>query len=282
IEEVMRKSLAGDKAKVKTFEIGPLGIMQISRQRLRKAGPNFSRQGCEACHARGWHPSPEAGALTLLRKMEERLIGKRPGQVFTVSAPYPVANILLNDFREHLHSMESRFACTLRVSALPVASGEAVFSSPASQAEAGKAREPARNRESAESKPGSRMDKGRGQDGRIPRASGPEVTARRVPPPGRQGKNNGNANAQGSRGRAEVRVAGTGDGRNPGRNDGGNDEWNRGRNDGRNERRNEGRRGTRPDGRGFRESGASVAGGADRARLIAEGIIRAADAPDAE
>src|SRR5690606_26449669 len=64
IEEVMRKSLAGDKAKVKTFEIGPLGIMQISRQRLRKAGPNFSRQGCEACHARGWHPSPEAGALT--------------------------------------------------------------------------------------------------------------------------------------------------------------------------------------------------------------------------
>ena len=63
IEETMRRALANDKAKVKIYDISPLGIMQISRQRLRKAGPNFSRQTCEPCLGRGWHPSPAAGAL---------------------------------------------------------------------------------------------------------------------------------------------------------------------------------------------------------------------------
>mgnify|MGYP001588821860 CR=1 FL=1 len=49
-----------DKAKVKVYDISPLGIMQISRQRLRKAGTNFSHQGCEACQGRGWHPGDRA------------------------------------------------------------------------------------------------------------------------------------------------------------------------------------------------------------------------------
>jgi Rne/Rng family ribonuclease len=127
IEETMRRALANDKAKVKIYDISPLGIMQISRQRLRKAGPNFSRQTCEPCLGRGWHPSPAAGALTVLRKMEERLHGKKAGQSLMVSAPYPIANKLINEFREHVFSMEKRFGCTLRVTAMPTASGDSTI-----------------------------------------------------------------------------------------------------------------------------------------------------------
>src|SRR6185295_15012306 len=49
VEETMRKALADDKAKVKVFGISELGIMQISRQRLRKAGAHFSRLTCAVC-----------------------------------------------------------------------------------------------------------------------------------------------------------------------------------------------------------------------------------------
>jgi Rne/Rng family ribonuclease len=138
IEEAMRKALAADKAKVKVYDISPLGIMQISRQRLRKAGTNFARQGCEACQGRGWHPSSAAAALGALRKMEERLHGKKAGQSLSLSAPYPVANKLMNEFREHVMSMERRFGCTLRVTALPAHSGDiAILSQGPSQEEAG-------------------------------------------------------------------------------------------------------------------------------------------------
>ncbi|HKP94692.1 MAG TPA: ribonuclease E/G [Fibrobacteria bacterium] len=179
IEETMRKALAADKAKVKVYDISPLGIMQISRQRLRKAGPNFSRQGCEACAGRGWHPSPSAGALTVLRKMEERLHGKKAGQGLTVSAPYPVANKLLNEFREHVLSMERRFGCILRVTALPAPSGEAAIASH-SAAEEGKAREtplPA-----ARARPDGRQAEGRGREGRNPEGKGARGRAKRSAP----------------------------------------------------------------------------------------------------
>ena len=51
IEETMRKALAADKAKIKVYEISPLGIMQISRQRLRKAGPNSPGRDANSARA---------------------------------------------------------------------------------------------------------------------------------------------------------------------------------------------------------------------------------------
>jgi Ribonuclease G/E len=163
IEEAMRKALSSDKAKVKVYDISPLGIMQISRQRLRKAGTNFARQGCEACQGRGWHPSASAAALGALRKMEERLHGKKAGQTLSLSAPYPVANKLMNEFREHVMSMERRFGCTLRVTALPGHSGDIAIVSQ------GAAPEEARSREQAQPQRGrkeGRPSEGKQREGR--------------------------------------------------------------------------------------------------------------------
>jgi ribonuclease E len=226
IEEVMRRALAGDKAKVKVYDISPLGIMQISRQRLRKAGPNFSRQGCEPCQGRGWHPSPAAGALTVLRKMEEKLHGKKAGQSLMVSAPYPVANKLINEFREHVFSMEKRFGCTLRVTALPSAAGEA------SIAAHGPGGEESRSRDQA-----APADRGRGErgerrrdDGRRP--EGRDLDSEKGREPGRgepqanvqdQGREDGRNSSRGEQ-RKDGRDAGRGRNRNQGRGDGRRDE----------------------------------------------------------
>ncbi|MEO6096181.1 MAG: ribonuclease E/G [Fibrobacteria bacterium] len=167
IEEVMRRALAGDKAKVKVYDISPLGIMQISRQRLRKAGPNFSRQACEPCQGRGWHPSPAAGALATLRKMEERLHGKKAGQSLMVSVPYPVANKLMNEFREHVFSMEKRFGCSLRVTALPSVAGEASIAAHGPGGEEARSRDqpaPAERGRGERRREDGRRDEGRGEN----------------------------------------------------------------------------------------------------------------------
>jgi len=172
IEEIMRRSLASDKAKVKVFEISPLGTLQISRQRLRKAGPNFSRHSCEVCNGRGWHTSAAVGAFAVLRRMEERLLGKKSAGGLTVAVPYPVANELLNDFRAHIVSMEQRFGCSIRVSAQPAQIGDPVFASLGAAGEGGE-----RNREGGgrsreegvqargDGRRGSERNEGRNRDG---------------------------------------------------------------------------------------------------------------------
>ena len=167
IEEIVRRSMASDKAKVKVFEISPLGTLQISRQRLRKAGPNFSRHSCEVCNGKGWHPSPAVGAFAVLRRMEERLLGKKSQGGLAVSVPYPVANELLNDFREHILSMEQRFGCPIRVSAQPGLTGEPIFASPASGNESGERGGQRGGERAREGRGGSREDGARSRgDGR--------------------------------------------------------------------------------------------------------------------
>jgi ribonuclease E len=126
VEEAMRRALAEDKAKIKVYDISPLGLMQISRQRLRKAGPNFTRTACEACQGRGWHASAASGALAVLRRLEDRMSG-RQGRSLTVTVPFPVANHLLNDFRSHVLDLEKRYGAAVRILADSSHAGEAVF-----------------------------------------------------------------------------------------------------------------------------------------------------------
>lgn len=126
VEEAMRRALSQDKAKIKVYDISPLGLMQISRQRLRKAGPLFSKTSCEACQGRGWHASAASASLAVLRRLEDRVQGSN-GRSLTVTVPFPVANHLMNDFRSHVLDLETRHGVAVRILADANASGEAVF-----------------------------------------------------------------------------------------------------------------------------------------------------------
>jgi ribonuclease E len=148
IEDLVRRSVSVDKAKIKVYDISPLGTMQISRQRIRKVGPNFSRQPCETCEGKGWRPHPAVGAFNVLRRIEERLLFRKSIGDIRVTVPYPVANELLNDFRDHILAMEKRFACGIRISAQASQVGEAIFETPAFDAENDRHRDRApRNKE---------------------------------------------------------------------------------------------------------------------------------------
>lgn len=191
IEDIMRKALAQDKAKIKVYEISPLGIMQISRQRLRKAGHQFSRLGCEACQGRGWHPSPSAGAMAALRKLEERLHGKKAGQSLSVSVPYPVANKLMNEFREHVVGMEKRYGCSIKLNALPAASGE-----PTVAVLGGGDAAPGRDARPAEGQgPARRENRPQERQGDARQAGRPEGRQAAAGDPGRRGGRGGERDA---------------------------------------------------------------------------------------
>ncbi|HLP40900.1 MAG TPA: ribonuclease E/G, partial [Fibrobacteria bacterium] len=115
LEEAMRRALSADKAKVKVYDISPLGLMQISRQRLRKAGAHFSKTPCGTCQGRGWQSSPAVAAFAALRKLEERLQGRRVTGTLTLTAPPAVVNQLMNEFRAFVIALEERHGVGVRV-----------------------------------------------------------------------------------------------------------------------------------------------------------------------
>jgi ribonuclease E len=188
VEEAMRRALAPDKAKIKVFDITPLGIMQISRQRLRKAGPHFSRTSCESCQGRGWHASPAAAAFSVLRRMEEKLQSRKGYSSLAVTAPYPVANHLLNEFRRHVLALEERHGAVIRILADPAPAGEPAFSIQSIEGGDGKASgagkaaaEDVVKSAGGKAEAAEPRQKGRGRRGRAGGRSAPEAVSLELP-----------------------------------------------------------------------------------------------------
>ena len=107
VEQRVRAAFADDKAKIKFGRISAFGLMELSRQRLRKALASAVSRRCPACDGTGTVRAPASAALSLLRRIEEACLR---GNVKYVRATCPVAiaNVLLNRRRRELMELEQK------------------------------------------------------------------------------------------------------------------------------------------------------------------------------
>ncbi len=114
LERRMKRALKEDRAKVDVFPISKLGLMEISRQRLRASLLEEAHQVCPHCKGMGWVRIPQSVAVSVLRKIKERVITGGFQEVQLQLSP-EVADYLLNSKREELTSIESRFKVKITV-----------------------------------------------------------------------------------------------------------------------------------------------------------------------
>lgn len=105
VEKEVKKSLENDKARVSVGRISSFGLLEMSRQRLKATLATGSYLPCPHCGGAGRLKSPEAQAVSLLRKIHA---SAAKGQVSRIDAQLPrdVAAYLLNNKREELVTME--------------------------------------------------------------------------------------------------------------------------------------------------------------------------------
>jgi ribonuclease E len=96
--------------------------LEMSRQRLRPGMLEATTQPCNHCHGTGLIRSDDSLALQVLRALEEEGTRKRSREVL-VKLPVQVANYLMNEKREHLATVETRYGMAVRVEADPTLSG---------------------------------------------------------------------------------------------------------------------------------------------------------------
>jgi len=105
VEKTLKKSLENDKARVSVGRISQFGLLEMSRQRLKATLAEGSYLPCPHCQGAGRLKSPEAQAVSLLRKIHA---SAAKGQVSKIIAQLPmdVASYLLNNKRDELVDME--------------------------------------------------------------------------------------------------------------------------------------------------------------------------------
>ncbi len=103
-----------DKARHEVGRISRLGLLEISRQRLRPAAIASSYTACPMCEGHGAIRTTESAALVVLRKIHNRIAEGDVAQM-KVSLPRDVAMYLFNQKRDDLAVLETRYAASVTV-----------------------------------------------------------------------------------------------------------------------------------------------------------------------
>ena len=116
VEKRIKDKLKTDRARIQVGRISGFGLMEMSRQRLRPGMIEATTAPCPHCHGTGLTRSDDNLALAILRELEEEGVRRRSREVL-VTAPIAIANYMLNQKREHVAMIESRYGISIRIEA---------------------------------------------------------------------------------------------------------------------------------------------------------------------
>ena len=114
IEQLVKAEMHIDKARHEVSRITDLGLMEISRQRLRPAAANTSHSTCPLCQGYGSVRASASAGLAGIRKIHNRM-SLGDVESMRVALPSAVALYVLNQKREDLAHLEARYESVVEI-----------------------------------------------------------------------------------------------------------------------------------------------------------------------
>jgi ribonuclease E len=108
IEKCFKQAIKRDKARIHCSPISKLGLMEISRQRIKPAVKESSYIKCDSCSGTGMIKSIEASALEVLRKIRVEASKKICSEIRGILSK-DVANYLLNNKKKEIVRLEEDY-----------------------------------------------------------------------------------------------------------------------------------------------------------------------------
>ena len=114
VKRTLKREMARDRAKISMEDISSLGLLEMSRQRLRKSVISVMTDSCTHCSGSGRVARPNLLALTILRQIEGECSKQKIGFV-KANVPVILGNTLLNEQRGNLTAIEQRHDCRITI-----------------------------------------------------------------------------------------------------------------------------------------------------------------------
>lgn len=105
VEKRLIEATRHDRARVQFAEISKLGLMEMSRQRLRPSLEESTGYICPRCHGNGMIRDLRSLSLSIMRQIEQIALKERMGEI-QAEVPTEIAAFLLNEKRESLVYLE--------------------------------------------------------------------------------------------------------------------------------------------------------------------------------
>jgi ribonuclease E len=114
VEKAVKAVLKKDRAKSKILRISSLGLLELSRQRLKSSLGTGEYLDCPLCEGHGKVRSPEKAALSVFRRIKSMLIKSDVAEV-RATVPSRVAEYLLNRMRSPLVELEHQYSSRITI-----------------------------------------------------------------------------------------------------------------------------------------------------------------------
>ncbi|MCZ7647081.1 MAG: Rne/Rng family ribonuclease [Planctomycetota bacterium] len=105
VEQEFKRHLARDRARINVLPISPLGVVEMTRQRVRHSLRKALFERCPHCLGLGYQKVPETLGLELLRELRHQCVDPKVGRV-RVSLNPGAAAVILNALRRELTRFE--------------------------------------------------------------------------------------------------------------------------------------------------------------------------------
>lgn len=114
--DVLTEALKRDYAKTDISTVSDLGLIEMTRQRMRKSLESVVYQSCPYCQGKGLVKSPATMAIFALRRIKKMLQKARKPTLLVFAHP-DVASCLLNQNRQTIYNLERRFKTRILIKA---------------------------------------------------------------------------------------------------------------------------------------------------------------------
>lgn len=114
----LQDALKADRAKSNVLSISALGLVEMTRQRMRTSLSQKLAEPCPYCEGKGHIKSAMTVCYEVLRELR-RQAADLPGDTIVIEVHPDVANLLADVENERLTRLEQRFAKTILVEPLP-------------------------------------------------------------------------------------------------------------------------------------------------------------------
>ena len=112
VYQVLTRALKSDKAKIKVLNFSAIGLVEMTRQRMRKSIEGAAYQNCPYCNGRGIVKSPLTMSIEVIRLLEKKLKNERRKRVEVLINP-GVKDYILEKYKKNLILLGRKARCNI-------------------------------------------------------------------------------------------------------------------------------------------------------------------------
>jgi ribonuclease G len=112
----LQDQLKSDKARISVRAISQFGVVEMTRQRMRKSLEGSSHMECPYCGGKGMIKSPKTISIEVARKIDRKLSSekRKRGEIKVMVHP-DINNELLSDQAKVLSDIQRKHRCTIEI-----------------------------------------------------------------------------------------------------------------------------------------------------------------------